>query len=261
MKIKITLLLSVVFLLTACSDPKVDLQKEIDALMLTQTHTPETRAKLAVLQESFVNQFPTDSLSQSYLENVSFYFLNIDSTIKAKKYAQQYIDAYPTSENAIDIELIIAKAYYKEQDYLKAIDAFEQVQNKHLITVADTRLLAAAHLAVLADSTAPNADVHFFKYAALIEQTEGLQASINAYSEFSERFPSSSYTPSVWMLYSDKLERNGEIEAAKKVLQQVIDVYPKSQQASTAKVMIEKDLVGLTAEEQLERILQENSTN
>ena len=63
--------------------------------------------------------------------------------------------------------------------------------------------------------------------------------------------------PSVMMVYADKLEKNGDIDEAKSVLNVIMSQYPESSQAATAKSMIDNELVGLTAEEQLEKILTE----
>ena len=261
MKIKIPFYLLAVSFIVACSSPTVDLGKEIEALMLTKTHTPETRAKLAMLQEDFVAQFPEDSLTQVYLENLSFYNLNVDSTAKATKYAQQYVNAYPTSDNAQDIELVIAKAYNKEGRYLEAIEVFERVQNKGPLSIADSRKLGSALMNASQDSTAANSDFLYYKWAALQEQIDGLPGAIKAYEGFIETFPASGYMASALTLYADKLERNGDIEAAKKTLQRLVSDYPESPQAGTARTMLEKDLVGLSAEEQLERILADKATN
>lgn len=253
--------MTVVIVLTACTDSQSTLRQKIDDLQLSETLNAETRAELARLQESYVAKYPKDSATQSYLENLSFYFLNIDSTQKARTYANQYLESYPESDNANDIRLVIAKSHHKDGAYSTAIEKFEAVQNNALLHVADVRLLLACHKAMLDDSTTKDADVHYFKYAALVEQVEGVQAAIEVYDKFTELYPNSSYGPSVLMLYSDKLERNGQLEEAKKVLQELVDRYPTSPQASSAKAMLEQDLVGLSAEEQLDKILKNNASN
>ena len=85
--------------------------------------------------------------------------------------------------------------------------------------------------------------------------------TIVAYEGFLDKYPNSRYVPSALALLSDKLERNGEVERAKEVLKTIIEKYPESEQAATARTMLEKNLVGLSAEEQLERILKDKAAN
>ncbi|MFT5512677.1 MAG: outer membrane protein assembly factor BamD (BamD/ComL family) [Bacteroidia bacterium] len=261
MKIYLSSFAIFLLLFTGCGNPKIELQDKIDALILSKTQSAETKASIAELQTQFIEAFPEDSMSQAYLENVSFYYLLVDSTALAKKYANQYVEQYPTSENASDIKLIVGKADMKEKNYKAAIANLESVQNEKMLSVSDMRLLAEAHLALVSDSTAEGADLHYFKYAALLEQTVGIEASIDAYSKFKQMFPNSDYGPSAMMLYADKIERTGDAGRAVKALEDLIEQYPESEQAGTARVMLQKNLVGLTAEQQLGIILRDKSSN
>ena len=251
------------FVFSSCSDPKTTLTDKIEQLTqeLDKNQSGTGRAELAALQANFVDEFPNDSLSKSYLENISFYYLMVDSTSKAKKYASQYVAQYPDDKNTNDIALVVAKAELKEQNYLAAIKAFEKVQQNTMLSVSDTRLLGEALLAASEDDDLEDRDMYYFKHAAVLEQTQGIQASIDALAQFQTLFPKSTIGPSVMMVYADKLGSAGDLAEAENVLNIIIKQYPDSPQAATAKTMIEKDLVGLSADEQLKKILEDKSTN
>ena len=251
------------FLLNSCGDPKTDLANKIEALSheLDKEQSGAGRAELANLQASYVDAYPEDSVSKAYLEHISFYFLQVDSTGLAKKYAQQYLAQYPEDKNANDIALVVAKAELKDKNYLVAVKAFESVQQNTMMSIADMRLLSNALLAVAEDENADDRDVYYFKHAAILEQTQGIEASINALGAFQSKYPNSEIGPSVMMVYADKLEKNGDLDEAKSVLKIIMEQYPNSPQAATAKSMLENELVGLTAKEQLEKLLKNKSTN
>ena len=261
MKTKIPFFLLAVFFLTACTDKQAELKEDIIGLVFTKRHNDKTRAQLALLQEEYIAQYPTDSFTQSCLENVSFFYLNVDSLEKAKSYARQYVKAYPESENAKDVELVIAKAFYKQARYLEAVEVYERVQNRGDFSISDTRNLSFALKDASRDTTLPNSDYLYYKSVACEELVNGLPEAIMAYEGFLDKYPNSRYVPSALALLSDKLERNGEVERAKEVLKTIIEKYPESEQAATARTMLEKNLVGLSAEEQLERILKDKAAN
>ncbi|MCO4820348.1 MAG: hypothetical protein KC517_12075 [Bacteroidetes bacterium] len=251
------------FLLSSCGNPKTDLLSKIENLTteLSENQSGQGRAELANLQASYVDAYPTDSVSKAYLENISFFYLMVDSTALAKKYANQYLSQYPEDKNANDIALVVAKAELKEGNYKVAVEAFESVQQNTMLSVTDMRSLSEALLALAQDDDIDGNDVYYFKHAAILEQTQGMQASIDALSVFHTKYPASTIGPSVMMVYADKLEKNGDIDEAKSVLNLIMSQYPESSQAATAKSMIDNELVGLTAEEQLEKILQNKSSN
>jgi tetratricopeptide (TPR) repeat protein len=248
-------------LFASCSDPKTTLREKIEALALSETLSVDTKTELAALQVKYIDQFPEDSVTQTYHENVAMYYINIDSNDLAQQYALQYIEKFPASENLQSMQLVVAKALYNKGDLKGAINSFEHLQNSTNLPVGDTRLLAKAHLTLAQDSTADNRDHHYYKYAALSEQVDGLGASIDNYAYFIETFPNSILTPGAMMVYADKLERNKELDKAKSVYAKVIALYPESPQYNTAKTMIDQDLVGLTADQQLDKILKAKAGN
>ena len=251
------------FVVTGCGNPQTDLRNKIDTLTaeLDKQQSGQGRADLANLQATYVDTYPADSVSKAYLENISFYYLMVDSTTLAKKYANQYLTQYPEDQNANDIALVVAKAELKEKNYKVAVAAFESVQQNTMLSVTDMRSLGEALLALAEDDDMDGNDVYYFKHAAILEQTQGMQASIDALSMFQTKYPESKIGPSVMMVYADKLEKNGDIDEAKSVLNVIISQYPESSQAATAKSMLDNQLVGLTAEEQLEKILKNKSSN
>ncbi|MFT5723933.1 MAG: tetratricopeptide (TPR) repeat protein [Bacteroidia bacterium] len=263
MKTQLYLLALLTLVITACSNPKDKLAQEIAALETSDHQSGETKSELNLLIEQFVNTYPDDSLSKTYLENLSYYYFNVDSTALAKKYATQYIETYDSATNKHEFALIIARSLYKENQTMASIDAFEQVQNGMMLSIADMRILAMLHKTLLEDTSSNATELHWFKYAALVEHTDGVDASISAYQGFYEKFPDSELATSAMMMQADQLESKGSLEAAAEVYKKIISTYPESEQAHTAQVILDKELIGLSGKEMLEKIMADKnkSTN
>ncbi len=247
-------------LVVACTNPKEKLLGDIDKLM-NQDQSFETKKGIAELQEQFVAKYPNDSNAQYFMENYINFYAKIDSNDKAIALAQQYLSTYDSSVERNNMRIIIGQALSKKGEHEQVITHFEALMKDMNVPVADLRLVGASHLALLSDTTNKERDEHQFKYAGIVEQTMGLEAAADQYKRLYTDFPTSKYAPFGMTKHADVEERNGNLDEAKKILNTLIETYPDSKFAADARIMIEQDLLGMSAEEQLDQILKNQSSN
>lgn len=244
--------------MSSCTDPKQKLVNEIEEIQAVEVQTGETKAKLAELQESYVMQFPDDSISETYLENAAMYFQLTQKNEKAIALAHLHLERYPKSENAITMTSNIAKSYADLNKYDSAIAYFEKAQTIGNTPIGDLRVWGSMLDKMLRDPNTPDKDECLMKYAGILEQTEGPSSSIEQYQRLYGEYSDSKYAPYALMKHETLMEGMGEIDSARALLEMLIERYPESKFANDAKSMIENDLLGKTPEEQLEILLNKN---
>jgi len=252
-------LLGFIITLSSCTDSKTKLSTEIASVQEAEIQNGETKAKLAELQETFVNEYPNDSMSQMYLENIAMYNQLTNHDDKAIDLSKRYLNTYPGSDNASTMILGIAKAFAHKGESDSAIHYFEEAQNQGQIPISDLRVLAEVLRNQVNNEEFSNRDQSLMKFAGIVESIQGPDAAIVQYKRLYTEFSESKYAPYGMMKHEGILEAKGDIKGATVLLNQIISDYPESTFATDAKSMLENDLLGKSAEEQLEILLNKNS--
>jgi tetratricopeptide (TPR) repeat protein len=173
-----------------------------------------------------------------------------------------YLERYNTPDNTEigTMYLNAARAYSDEKQVDSAIRYTEKAMKEVDVSLADLRFLGEQFKKMAADSAAENRDRYLMKYAGIVEQTQGLGEAAREYQRVYLEYPNSEYAPYCMTKHAIILEAQGELEKTREVYTKLIEMYPESNFAKNAQSMIDNDLLGKSAEEQL-KILREKNKN
>lgn len=248
--------LSISLALASCSDKKAELKSEIEALGSAEYQNGETKRELCSKQIDYINAYPKDSASEYYMENVALYLNRVDSFDLSQTYTERYIEAYPNAKNLVEMKLVRARNYVGMQKPDSAYLVYDDVVSETILSNDDLRKLKAVLLELSEDDSRDDQDVMLFKLAGVTEEILGFADAAQVYADLYTRFPDSKYAAFGMMKHGDMMERQQQIDSAKAVYSLLIERYPDSKHAADAKVMMETDVIGLSAEEQLQKILE-----
>ncbi len=253
MKIQTLILLVAAVSFTACTDKKEKLREQISELQMTENQTGETKAQLAEVQEEFINQYPDDSMAKTYLENIAIFNQLTGNSAKAIDLSNQYFVRFNSADNSElgTMYLNAARAYSDENQTDSAIHYTEKAMKETSVSLADLRFLGEQFAKLIADTTTQHRDRYMMKYAGIVEQTRGLGEAGLEYQRVYLEYPSSEYAPYCMTKHASIYEANGELDKAREIYEKLIEEYPESNFASNAKSMIDNDLLGKSAAEQL----------
>lgn len=247
--------------ISSCTDPQTKLSKQIEELRLSEKQNFETKQKLAQLQEEFIKNFSTDSLTISFNEEVANYYYQVDSFQKAIEYVDLYNSRYDSSGEKWNMTMLKARSLVNQQKYADGITVYEEILQNQSLPMLDVRLLGEAHQHFINDSNFAARDKHLFKLGGIKEQINELDSAMLIYSHLYTQYPNSKYGAFSMMKHSDLLEKSGEVEQSKSVLEKLIETYPDTQFAKDAKILLDENLLGQTPEEQLDYILNKKKLN
>ncbi|MDB2467129.1 tetratricopeptide repeat protein [bacterium] len=249
-------IVSISLALVACSDKKAELKSEIDALGAAEYQDGETKRELCEKQTDYINAFPKDSASEFYMESVALYLNRVDSFETSQTYTERYIETYPSAQNLVEMKLLRARNYVGMQKADSAYYVYDDVVSETILSNDDLRKLKAVLLELSEDESRDDQDVMLFKLGGVTEEILGFADAAKVYADLYTRFPESKYAAFGMMKHGDMMERQQQIDSAKAVYTALIKRYPESKHAADAKVMMETDVIGLSAEEQLQKILE-----
>lgn len=239
----------------SCKDKATKLQEEIADLEAREVQNGDSKAELNQKYELFAREYPNDDRSKTYLENATLFNQLTNNYEKAIELGQLYNKRYPESENKSAILISMGKAYAGMNEYDQAITQFEAAEEIAPLANADQRVYGEAFFNKIQDTTLEHRDEHLLKYVGIVEQAQGPNQCVPFLQSIYTDYPKSKYAPFAMMKHESIMEENGDIEGAKKMLERIIAEYPESNFARDAEHMLENDLLGKSAEEQLEAIL------
>jgi len=248
-------------LITSCTDPKSKLSKQIEDLRMTEKQNFEVKLNLAELQEKYINEFDEDSLTIRFNEEVANFYYQVDSFEKAIQYVDRYNSKYDSSSEKWNMTMLKARSLVNQAKYAEGIIVYEDILQNQSLPMQDVRLLGKAHQFYISDSSFAGRDKHLFKLGGIKEQMNEVDSAILIYSHLYTMYPNSKYGAFSMMKHSDLLEKTAEVEKSKAVLAKLIEAYPETQFAKDAKILLDENLIGQTAEEQLNYILNKKKLN
>jgi len=211
--------------------------------------TVEERKHLNELYELYALEHVDDSLSPDYLTNAIMYnhqIGNFDHTIKL---GNDFLNKYPDHSQLRHVYLSIANANLKLGDYANSIKQYEAAGNIEMLENSYLVSLAKAYLQLSDTDTTSRKPAYLLNAANLKLQTGSLVEADSLYTHFYTTYPKSNYAPLAYMMQVEVKEQLGQLDDARALLSELIDKYPESDHANNARIMLEKDMVGKSAEE------------
>ena len=245
--------------LSGCTQSKKDMLNQINGIANAKIQNGENKAKMNALKRQFIEQFPEDSLAKTFHEDVIVYYELVDSFDLSLQLAEQYLSLYPNSEALSDLYLTMGHAYTGLGKYTSALSYFEKTQEARDLTTGELRDLDEI-LKNLVDSASGQQKADYIRKRAGVAQVISTPMdAMMLYHELYTDFPNSSYAPFAMMQHASVLESTGDLAGAQELLEKLIKTYPESSFAKDAERMIKLGLLGKSAEEQLEIILNQAS--
>jgi outer membrane protein assembly factor BamD (BamD/ComL family) len=251
------LLIAVSFLVASCN-PQKSLQTKIEKLSQEYAGGKvELTNKLASTMAEYAIKYPNDSLSQGYLSLAAQYFSAANDQDEAIHACEKFAELYPNSEAKTEMYLIQARAYSALDKSDSCIKYFERVGASFDYSGTDKHLWKKAYLDYIEKN--PNGDQsidYSIKAANLLAASGSGDQAIILLNKIVEGSPDSKFAPYALMRIADIQENDlSNIEGAEMSLKRLIELYPSSNFANDAKIILEKGLLGLTEEEQFAKII------
>lgn len=262
MKIRSISLFSTAFvalLFQSCAQPSVlDQIKELENQEAQMQ--PEAAKKLAGLYREYAAE-NKDSLAEEFLlrsAQIDLEGERYGAVIDSDSLLQLQFDS---SKYSKQISLLAAKALLKSGKESAAIRRYEKIANEEILHNRDLHQMKLAYLAYIEKYPENQESLDYsIKAANLLATSGGARQAIDLYLSVVEKFPESAYAPFALTKTSEVYETQlGDIDQARKYLEQLIAEYPESNFARDAQVILDKGLLGLSDEEKFRRIIGQDS--
>ncbi|MCB9261753.1 MAG: hypothetical protein H6607_05200 [Flavobacteriales bacterium] len=239
--------------LWSCTDSKEKLAEKIAALETGEVQNAETKKELNALYEQYALKYPDDSASQFYTENAAMYAFLTNDLDRALKLSENSLNRYKNK----DIMPVIAKIYGlqgKSDSCLAVFENYAKLDGKKL-EFADARIYVDNLTKVLKSKKDEEISKFVSEKAAFVESQVGVEPLIPLFEMVYNTYPKNEFSPLAMARHAEFLSEIGNVEQATAMFQKLIATYPDTQLAKDAQIMIDNNMIGKTAEEQMQIIM------
>ncbi len=209
----------------------------------------EERKHLNELYELYAVEHVDDSLSPWYLSNATMFNNQIGNFEHTLKLGNDFVTKYPDHSQLRPVYLSMANANLKLGDFSNSIKQYEAAGNIEMLENSYLVSLSKAYLNLSNTDTTLQKSTYLLNAANLKLEIGYLVEADSLYTHFYTTYPKSNYAPLAYMMQVEVKEQLGQLDEARELLAELIDKYPESDHANNARIMLEKDMVGKSAEE------------
>jgi outer membrane protein assembly factor BamD (BamD/ComL family) len=259
------LLFSVLFLsfiFTSCSSKQEKMLSEIESLEQgDSTLSIEDVDKLMKAYGDFAMAYPEHERSEVFLYRALKHHYHIGELERSEKECIQYLGSFAEGKHTRQVQWVMGNIQRKHhQEPAAALRWYEKAGTEKANPTELQDLYATYELWQLKNSQKDSAAWYAYQAATGYANLEDAVKAIQLCDTVAGRYPGSALAPKALFLKAFTAENQlADVTTAKAAYEQLLQDYPEHELAKQAELILQENLLGMSADEMLDRILKKQN--